>query len=743
MAPLVLKITQTVQGSTPITRRVPFTPSASNDNWSRVATTIQERFALEQDEPLALLYKDTEGDLITISSSVEFQEVLHSLDESTTTTLRFEIAQQSAAASYYAPSSFTSSCISDSAGPHDLAQTNTSSSFVEPNTSQSLFDGFVRSLNDVTLAADLKLQESTGLGDGVASPSDSLVHVVEDQFEQIEFFSEGSDTEEEEDGASVSDTTYVQRIEGKGKEREGELEGAESSSQRAQDLGFADEDSDEEDYKSLATATVGIDSVVDGKGSPSAAEAYEDPQDDVLPTSPLAPAHATASDDPPEAALPSTTSADAERGHAQQPPFGGNSGLPPSLTAFLTSLPTHAEALSTNLSTFLNNPTSDTLSALLAVPSAPLGQIPTVARGIQSEVQAAVSELVGSVRREAQGLQEEFERIQREVKSERERLKEEMRRAREESGATGEKEENEENEKESTATAEPAAQQEEPAPAPSAGAAVAVEVDDMSESARLAAQKLEEAREEVRRVAREMRRKEREARKAREHQARHSRRSSKASKVELKEAIKAAGDEAAPALDDSTASVDAPIVEASRPTPSTSPASEFVARPEDDMYHRRISMPGSFAPTPTPIPPVAPLPPFVSRLPSASRQPPTSPSSTSAQPILRSIPSRLPPNTSTSAPSFRPLSVPGSFPTSSRNTAPHPPPVASTSTLPDDGEWAEVTPTQLKKQLAELGFDLKDIGTRIAAERVWEAKRGKSLGEMVDAVVEMLVKRAE
>lgn len=157
------------------------------------------------------------------------------------------------------------------------------------------------------------------------------------------------------------------------------------------------------------------------------------------------------------------------------------------------------------------------------------------------------------------------------------------------------------------------------------------------------------------------------------------------------------------------------------------------------MYRRRISMPGSFLP---PLNhPVNPGP-FISRLPPALRQASTPPLTGSVQAATRSIPPRLHPLDSTSTPSSRPLSVPGSFPTTF-NTSPNPPPQASTSTLPDDGEWAEVTPTQLKKQLAELGFDLKDVGTRGAAERVWEAKRGKSLGEMVDAVVEMLVKRTE
>jgi hypothetical protein len=197
----------------------------------------------------------------------------------------------------------------------------------------------------------------------------------------------------------------------------------------------------------------------------------------------------------------------------------------------------------------------------------------------------------------------------------------------------------------------------------------------------------------------------------------------------------------APALDDSSASVNVPIVEAIRPPlapPAAGSSSDLLARPEDDMYRRRISMPGSFAPTPSP--PVAPLNPFTSRLPPASRQPLTP----SIVPSAHALPSRFAPRASTSATSSRPLSVPGSFPTSfDFATSPNPLPQASTSTLPDDGEWAEVTPTQLKKQLVELGFDLKDVGVRVAAERVWEAKRGKSLGEMVDAVVEMLVKRAE
>ncbi|KAM0788935.1 hypothetical protein ACM66B_003010 [Microbotryomycetes sp. NB124-2] len=58
----------------------------------------------------------------------------------------------------------------------------------------------------------------------------------------------------------------------------------------------------------------------------------------------------------------------------------------------------------------------------------------------------------------------------------------------------------------------------------------------------------------------------------------------------------------------------------------------------------------------------------------------------------------------------------------------------STPTPPSN----EPTPQQLRHALAELGFE-GSLGVRIAAERAYEFNRGKSLQQMVQAAVEMLV----
>ncbi|KAK4056617.1 hypothetical protein OIO90_002465 [Microbotryomycetes sp. JL221] len=63
-----------------------------------------------------------------------------------------------------------------------------------------------------------------------------------------------------------------------------------------------------------------------------------------------------------------------------------------------------------------------------------------------------------------------------------------------------------------------------------------------------------------------------------------------------------------------------------------------------------------------------------------------------------------------------------------------------TSTPWSATSWAEVTPNQIRAALVELGFDAyNNLGARIACERAWEINRGKSLKEMVEAAVEMLL----
>lgn len=67
MALLIFKVTQKVQGGTPVTRRIPFTlATGSGDNWERAATLLKQRFGLLEEEPLALIWQDNEGDFITI-----------------------------------------------------------------------------------------------------------------------------------------------------------------------------------------------------------------------------------------------------------------------------------------------------------------------------------------------------------------------------------------------------------------------------------------------------------------------------------------------------------------------------------------------------------------------------------------------------------------------------------------------------------------------------------------------------
>jgi hypothetical protein len=136
--------------------------------------------------------------------------------------------------------------------------------------------------------------------------------------------------------------------------------------------------------------------------------------------------------------------------------------------------------------------------------------------------------------------------------------------------------------------------------------------------------------------------------------------------------------------------------------------------PRDDFFKRKVSMPGTFDPSSAPAPSPACQPTAAHMNPSASS----------------SFFSR-PPATAASRPSLNSV-MPGSF-----STTPYPTPIASTSTLPE--KWGEVTPSQLKKAVAELGFDLKDIGVTIAAERAWEENRGKELAAMVVACVEKLV----
>lgn len=169
----------------------------------------------------------------------------------------------------------------------------------------------------------------------------------------------------------------------------------------------------------------------------------------------------------------------------------------------------------------------------------------------------------------------------------------------------------------------------------------------------------------------------------------------------------------------------------------------------DDCFRRRLgaraSMPGSFETAP--VQPAAPVAPSItpyptlaspSRLPAPHRSHThftgTPPTQQPFAPLSRSISHPTSTRGKASSHTFR---MPGSF-----LTSPNPAPIPSTSATPHKpapGAGEEVLPAQLQDAIAGLGFDMRDLGVRVACERSWEEGRGKKLEEMVAAVLEKVL----
>lgn len=438
--------------------------------------------------------------------------------------------------------------------------------------------------------------------------------------------------------------------------------------------------------------------------------------------------------------------------------------LPPSIATFLSGLPLRADSLSSHLSSLLSEPATAPLRSLFSAAPHSVEELPVLARTFAGELNNLLGSALSGVRDEANQLRDEFETLKANIAQDKKDLEDRLRREWDEAVAQ---------EKARWGSGEAKA-----------------EAEDEQEEAREGEHEVdEEKREEAAEVATEaaelvneqglpMDPASRAARKQQRHEARLARKALRHAERRRESKRAARADKSAASVDETASTsavpaVESPAADATAAAEARNPFDDFCdslapsetsdvastltrvstprsligaypvlpsfpdiktapVNPSDDFFNRRVggprsSMPGSFNPSAS-----------TSTLPAIDR------SASAGYFVGNSILSRsntMPaPSTAAAGPT-----MPGAFSTGSGEGASDSlfagfvnrtgTPMAG----PGQGGWGEVTPDQVKEAVGRLGFDLKELGVRIAAERAWEELRGKTLAEMVAMCVDKLV----
>ncbi|KAL8290112.1 hypothetical protein RQP46_003051 [Phenoliferia psychrophenolica] len=730
--------------------------------YTHLCALVKERFSLPAEVDIALLYFDAEdGEELTCSSDDELREYIQSLDPKQSV-LRFSLvflaSPTDAPAQYHSAAGSehhtTSPAPSERDSVHSLYESQLEHRQVQipatllpreadtPADAALSFSALVRALSSTP---EPPLDQSSHVATAfigslpVASEESSADSASdddgEDGFELLsEFGSDGTDVPEPE-----TDN-------GKGRE----LRPTEDDIRRdIERLDLAASEPAATETRAVTPLATEVEVPVSAEN-----EAVEDPVDEPL----SSPAVNTTAEDPADAPLPSDSSEPSPAPFATTPfPLAHSSFfsfLPPTVTASLQGL--------------IADPSAERFQRHLPTSATTLDELPHVALGLAGEMYSVLNEVRESVRKEAEGLRQEFEEFKQGVAEEAGSL-----RAAFADAAAGD------------------AAQPSPPPMPSQAQAqtdreraedhIQRNVDETAESApkmkadwdaeKKGGDRVKDAeREHARKVKKEVEKALKEAKRQR-NAAKEERRASKElrraeaderrAETERKKLERSFSRRQDP-FDDAyevDASVSAPLLPATGPTRKThdhkaptfavereahraartppphvaelasSPVLNTVPIETDDLFVRRTraSMPGSFeapttAPTGTPSPfatspiPIAPyptLPRFAPRSIFTSNAPRPS------EPIFR---------------------MPGSF--NASHTTPHPAPIPSSSATPYEpapvaGE--EVLPSQLHAAIKGLGFDMKDLGVRIAVERSWEEGRGKKLEVLVEKTLEKIL----
>ena len=177
--------------------------------------------------------------------------------------------------------------------------------------------------------------------------------------------------------------------------------------------GFADDDAQVGAPRPTVISPTGVRPTVEGQDELAMEEKLEQ-------ISLSAPTPEVEAADPTDDPLPSdSTTVDPAEDASPSPPT-----IPAALSAFLSAFGTRAEDFHSHVHTLLADPSPARLSALFA--SAP-AEVPTLARGVTTEVTQLVGNLFQGFRREADGLREEFGRFREVVEEEKRGFEEAMR----------------------------------------------------------------------------------------------------------------------------------------------------------------------------------------------------------------------------------------------------------------------------------------------------------------------------
>ena len=478
------------------------------------------------------------------------------------------------------------------------------------------------------------------------------------------------------------------------------------------------------------------------------ASPFDDPEDDEIKPEDASPLHSTSFSDPDEATGAPTPATD----RASSPsPSPSAFPLPPSIATFLSGLPTRADSLSSHLGSLLSEPATAPLRSLFTTAPQSVDDLPTLARSFAGELNNLLGSALSGVRHEANQLRDEFEALKVNIARDKQDLEDRLRKEWDDAVA-GEKKRRGQSQKDKNEDEEDKEVAEEKGEDVAEAAAEAAEVNEKGlpmDPASRAARK--QQRHEARLARKALRH-------AHKRDAKRTARSSKAASTSGAPLVETPVEVAPPAepnpFDDFCASLAPsedsevastltrvstprsligayPVLPSFPPTPSGPVTPLALAPPSrlasDDLFNRRVgglrsSMPGSFNPS-------APL----------STEPSVDRSASAGYFVGNSVLSRsnTMPATATVA------TMPGAFssgPAEGGNGSLFSGFVHRSSTpTPGQGGWAEVTPEQVKEAVSRLGFDLKDLGVRLAAERAWEELRGKTLAEMVARTVDKLV----
>ncbi|GAA5889814.1 hypothetical protein JCM5296_002350 [Sporobolomyces johnsonii] len=379
MATIALKITHTAPSGSSTTRKL-IVPRTPAPAFASLTDTVQTRFQLS--EQLAFTFRDEDGDLITLSSDDELAELFHSLDDSTTT-LRFQLVTLPQRAATFVFSSRPSTTSGTATSISTSSPSPTPPSVVD----ESNVPAHVQVANAVAGLSDERLAE--GLDKRARKDDDEWMRISHRDIKEKRIIPE------EEVGDDVEEPTTPTLL-------------------------FEDPDDDPlPSTAELAQARIEREFPPAASSSSPSTSA---PIDSTVPGG--------FPDDPSEAPLPPSP---------PSVPFGT---LPTSFTSLLSSLPLHAESLSTRLSSTLSSPDSPThrISSFLSCPPSSLDDLPALARALPSlgaELGGVVREVMDGVKREADEIRGEFARFRGEVEREKSRFDDEIRKAMEVAARTG------------------------------------------------------------------------------------------------------------------------------------------------------------------------------------------------------------------------------------------------------------------------------------------------------------------